>query len=343
MFRRLAISVAVFFALVPCIAAAQPATMPANTVYGRGATPSSGGPGQAIPTAKLFPNAGVPAGPVSCSSHNWFNTLSSGGVLGCAQPAIGDISGLGTGVAAALAIAPNSAGGFVTSPVPYANMQAGISDTVIGFWGSTVASALAINNCSVALTYNTSTHVFGCNSSVGSGTVTEQKNTASSGLTTSGNCDNTTTNASSPCNVAMNLDSAIVASNAGLATTIANGTMMGWSSAGGGACHLTPKYSGRVWAQISGTMNETGGGGLTAVAHWGTGTGPNNGAASTGTAIGNTANVNAGGSTSISAPFSIGGVINVGSTGTAVWIDGLATASGSVSFSGLSCSMHEIL
>lgn len=40
-------------------------------------------------------------------------------------------------------------------------------------------------------------------SSAGSGTVTEQKNTASGGLTVSGNCDNTTTNAASPCNYAL--------------------------------------------------------------------------------------------------------------------------------------------
>lgn len=35
------------------------------------------------------------------------------------------------------------------------------------------------------------------------GTVTEQKNTASAGIITSGNCDNTSTNAASPCNAAI--------------------------------------------------------------------------------------------------------------------------------------------
>ncbi|WP_036048708.1 hypothetical protein [Bradyrhizobium sp. Tv2a-2] len=38
---------------------------------------------------------------------------------------------------------------------------------------------------------------------VSSGTVTEQKNTAGAGLVTSGNCDNTSTNASSPCQFAV--------------------------------------------------------------------------------------------------------------------------------------------
>ena len=178
---------AVLFALLPGIAAAQPATLPASTVYGRQATPSSGGPGQAIPFSVFFANAGVPAGPVSCSSHNWFNTLAANGVLGCAQPAIGDISGLGTGVAAALAIAPNSAGGFVTSPVPYANIAAGTSDTALGYWGSTVVSATSIPNCTGALVYSTSTHLFTCNTSGGTGTVTSVT-CFGAAITTSGTC-----------------------------------------------------------------------------------------------------------------------------------------------------------
>lgn len=39
------------------------------------------------------------------------------------------------------------------------------------------------------------------------GTVTEQKNTVGYGLTSSGNCDNTSTNAASPCNAAVTLTS----------------------------------------------------------------------------------------------------------------------------------------
>src|ERR1700748_3490324 len=39
------------------------------------------------------------------------------------------------------------------------------------------------------------------------GTVTEQKNTVGYGLTSSGNCDNTSSNAGSPCNAAVNLTS----------------------------------------------------------------------------------------------------------------------------------------
>jgi hypothetical protein len=41
----------------------------------------------------LFAGAGIVAGPQSCSSHNWFNTLNAGGALGCSQPSFADISG----------------------------------------------------------------------------------------------------------------------------------------------------------------------------------------------------------------------------------------------------------
>jgi hypothetical protein len=50
----------------------------------------------------------------------------------------------------------------VTGNLPFANFPVGVSDTAIGYWGSTTASALAVNNCSNALTYSTSTHTFGC-------------------------------------------------------------------------------------------------------------------------------------------------------------------------------------
>jgi len=51
-------------------------------------------------------------------------------------------------------------------------LATGTQDTVIGYWGSTTATAIAINNCTGALTYSTTTHTFGCNVSGGTGTVT---------------------------------------------------------------------------------------------------------------------------------------------------------------------------
>jgi hypothetical protein len=63
--------------------------------------------------------------------------------------------------------------------VALSDLVTGTQDTVLGYFGSTAASALTINNCSNALTYSTSTHTFGCNSSAGTGTVTTTGSPAS--------------------------------------------------------------------------------------------------------------------------------------------------------------------
>lgn len=46
----------------------------------------------------------------SCASSRWFSAVSTLGAFTCSQPAIGDISGLGSGVATALAVNSGSAG-----------------------------------------------------------------------------------------------------------------------------------------------------------------------------------------------------------------------------------------
>lgn len=73
-----------------------------------------------------------------------------------------------------------------TCSVPLAALTAGSLDQVIGYFGATTANAIAINNCLNALTYSTSTHTFGCNSSAGTGTVTSVGLTNSYGLSISG-------------------------------------------------------------------------------------------------------------------------------------------------------------
>lgn len=73
-----------------------------------------------------------------------------------------------------------------SAKVTIAMMAAGTQDTVLGYFGSTAASALAINNCANALTYSTSTHTFGCNVSAGTGTVTSIGLTNTYGLSVSG-------------------------------------------------------------------------------------------------------------------------------------------------------------
>jgi hypothetical protein len=71
----------------------------------------------------------------------------------------------------------------VTGALPFANLPTGTQDTVAGYWGSTTLSAIAVNNCTGALTYSTSTHTFGCNVTAGTGTVTS---VATAGLATGG-------------------------------------------------------------------------------------------------------------------------------------------------------------
>lgn len=70
--------------------------------------------------------------------------------------------------------------------IALSDLATGTQDTVIGYFGSTAASALAINDCSNALTYSTSTHTFGCNSSAGTGTVTSVGLSNTFGLSISG-------------------------------------------------------------------------------------------------------------------------------------------------------------
>ncbi|MCK1603914.1 hypothetical protein IVB02_21355 [Bradyrhizobium sp. 166] len=75
------------------------------------------------------------------------------------------------------------AGTCSAGAVALADLATGTQDTVAGYFGSTTVSAVAIGNCSNALTYSTSTHTFGCNTTAGTGTVTS---VATAGLVTGG-------------------------------------------------------------------------------------------------------------------------------------------------------------
>ncbi|MET4018140.1 hypothetical protein [Bradyrhizobium sp. S3.2.12] len=89
----------------------------------------------------------------TCASHQWFNSLASGGVLGCTQPSVSDIAGLGTGAAAALGVNVGSPGSFIVNGGALGTPSSGslvnatglpISTGVSGL-GSSVATALSIN------------------------------------------------------------------------------------------------------------------------------------------------------------------------------------------------------
>lgn len=93
---------------------------------------------------------------------------------------------LGPGTTGLPLLSQGSAANLHYAQMPVSSLATGTQDTIIGYFGATTASALAINNCTGALIYSTSTHTFGCNTSAGSGTVTSISVTAGTGITQSG-------------------------------------------------------------------------------------------------------------------------------------------------------------
>lgn len=162
--------------------------------------------------------------------------------------------------------------------------------------------------------------------------------TLASILTAPSSADLTITGTTS-LSITQNFDSPVLEVDSGLGTTVANNTMMGW---GVTSCRITPKYSSRVWVEATAVIAETATTSFTVALRFGTGTGPSQGAAATGTQIGTQAFVN--GAATMSVPAKVGGIITGLTPGTAIWIDGLVTFTpGDGSISNVGCRAHEIL
>ncbi len=243
----------------------------------------------------------------------------------------------------------------------------GTSDQVLGYWGSTTASAIAVSNCSNALIYSTSTHSFGCNSTAGTGTVTSAGLTAGTGISLGGAGPNpitstgniTITNAgvtsiagnagaftltggitNSGNAIQLALNNAVLQSSPGNPTGTSSGTgvMMGLGS----SCHITPVYSGRVRAEIITQVNAPGSGGVTLTGKYGTGTAPSNGAAFSGTSFTPTMTIGVPAGYTGSYPTPAAAVITGLSNGTAYWFDFDMTASGGTgTITNTSCNLME--
>jgi hypothetical protein len=241
-----------------------------------------------------------------------------------------------------------------------AQFPSGVSDTILGYFGSTAASALAINNCSNALTYSTSAHTFGCNTSGGTGTVitsgtpSANQTAVFSGAVAIGGVGPGTLGQQLTSNgpsampsfqtgvtltsgpgitvgtapgyvVSQSLNNAVLQASPANPTGTTSETllMMGLGS----TCKLTPVYSGRVILDFIGIASLTGSSTLNVGASYqvffGTGTAPVNGAATTGTALGalKVVFVNSSAADEGSLPFSFGGRIQDLSVGTPVWFD----------------------
>ena len=109
----------------------------------------------------------------------------------------------------------------------------------------------------------------------------------------------------------------------------------------GATCHLTPNYSSRVRVTVTGYLSGTVSSGAQAKLLFGTGTAPANGAAATGTQIGQSTSF-----TSLSGqtvPVTLTGIITGLTPGTAYWFDValLQNASSTVTLNAPSVTIEE--
>ncbi len=124
-------------------------------------------------------SGGIPyfsaSGTMASSAALTANRIMLGGGAGVAPTVLGSLGTTTTVLHGNAGGAPTfgavSLSADVTGNLPLANIATGTQDTVLGYWGSTAVSAIAVNNCTGALTYSTATHTFGCNASAGTGNV----------------------------------------------------------------------------------------------------------------------------------------------------------------------------
>jgi hypothetical protein len=122
-------------------------------------------------------------------------------------------------------------------------------------------------------------------------------------------------------------------------TGSAAGVMMGL---GVTTCRITPVYSGRVFAVIDGSVSNNSVGQLTSFnLRVGTGAGPANGAAATGTPVTTSTSTGNGGAT-YQAGFSKSAIITGLTPGVAIWLDmSLAATGGTSTMAGIGCTAYE--
>jgi hypothetical protein len=100
-------------------------------------------------------------------------------------------------------------------------------------------------------------------------------------------------------------------------TTSATDKMMGLGS----TCAVTPTISGRLKVEFFGALLSTGGFSSTLKVYYGTGSAPANGAAVTGTQLGNRSTLAGSGTSNLTSLFANGGVVTGLTVGTAYWFD----------------------
>jgi hypothetical protein len=280
---------------------------------------------------------GSGSGTVTSVSVTTANGISGSVATATTTPAIsltlGAITPSTAAIGAGSAITSSGPGGAMTSTAYTANATANTPSTVVARDGSGNFSAGTIT---AALSGN-ATSATTATSATSAGTVTTNANMTGD-VTSVGNA--TTYNNILPSGkLAYNgaVLQSVVAGPAG--TTSAAGVMMGL---GVTTCRFTPTFSTRVKFQIDGSVNNSAVNGLSTFGlRFGTGAGPANGVAPTGTALANSLTI-----TSATGSASSGFALSVNATGlsagTTYWFDTtLAASTGTSSISSPNCSASE--
>lgn len=216
------------------------------------------------------------------------------------------------------------------------NIVPGLSDTLMGTKDGSVVSDIPLVNCSVALTYDTATHTFGCSPGgtvFVSGTPTANQiarwvNSAQIEGVNFGTLQLTSASLSAG------------PSNPG-GTSNAAGVMMGL----GASCKVTPATSGRVRFTVKGNVtNNNSSKNTTIQGRYGTGTAPSNAAALTGSAFDAAIVVTTTAASSPLSFFTADGTVTGLSVGVQAWFDvSVAPNDGATtsSISNLTCIAQE--
>lgn len=240
----------------------------------------------------------------------------------------------------------------VTGLLPLANITTGTQDTILGYFGSTSLSAGAVNNCTGALTYSTSSHAFGCNSTgavTATGTpvanqvaqwtnATTLKGTNVVSLLAAGGGISLTGTTTATIALANN-GSTINVSAGSTATISTTAVMAGFGS----TCTITPGFSPRVRFTIRGSVfNNTIAQGGQLQGFYGTGTAPSGGATQTGTAFMPLSFSFQSAQASQVMPFTADGIATGLTPGVPYWFDlAYEATSNTAGLSSVSCTAQE--
>jgi len=313
----------------------------------------------ALTLATVNSNIGTWGSATLCAA---FNVNAKGLITAAANsactPALANITGFGTGVAAALAINTGSAGAPVlfngAGGTPSSLTGTNITGTAAGLTAGTVTTNANLTGAITSVGNATSLGSF--TSANLRGALTDESGTGvayfqggdigtpSAGVATNItglNATNVSTGTLNSARLAWN-GATLQASPANPAgATTGSLTMQGV----GGTCTITPSFSTRVHVTVTGRMANSAAAGIAAAAlRRGTGTAPVNGAADTGTALGSTSQAFTNTSASELSPFALNGIITGLTVGVAIWID-LAAATGgagTTTLTNLSCSAFEM-